>query len=285
MPLDLGTDLPESLARAQCSSSRGVPFNLLEDRHHSTLKYRHSESSPALQGDAASSRPRRRFIDWARAVTFGRRGIVNLGRKALKEYRDAPNAFARELFAPLPSRYDLLGAALSFGQDRRWRRAMIDRVVGSQPKLILDVACGPCGVTKALARRTKARIVGLDQSEEMLRLGQLKVDRYALGERISLALGRGEQLPFADDTFDALTFTYLLRYVGDPAATMCELARVVKPGGPIASLEFAVPERRGWRVAWWLYTRAVLPVAGYLTGGRPWFDVGRFLGPSISMHY
>jgi demethylmenaquinone methyltransferase/2-methoxy-6-polyprenyl-1,4-benzoquinol methylase len=106
-----------------------------------------------------------------------------------------------------------------------------------------------------------------------------------MGDRISLVLGRGEQLPFADGTFDALTFTYLLRYVEDPAATLRELARVVKPGGVLASLEFAVPERPIWRIAWWFYTRAILPVAGYITGAKPWWDVGRFLGPSISRHY
>jgi len=189
----------------------------------------------------------------------------------VRDDRHSVNTIARELFAPLPARYDALSAVLSMGQDRRWRRAMIDRVVGSNPTLILDVACGPGGVTKSLAKRTSARVIGLDQSEEMLRLGQANVRRSELSERIALVLARGEQLPFGDGTFDALTFTYLLRYVEDPAATLRELARVVKSGGPIANLEFAVPQKWGWRVAWWFYTRAVLPVAGLLTGGRPWW--------------
>jgi demethylmenaquinone methyltransferase/2-methoxy-6-polyprenyl-1,4-benzoquinol methylase len=162
---------------------------------------------------------------------------------------------------------------------------MLDHVVGSDPKLMLDVACGPGAVTKALAKRTSARVVGLDLSEEMLREGQSKMSSSKLVKRVSLVLGRGEQLPFADATFDGLTFTYLLRYVEDPQATLAELARVVKPGGPIASLEFGVPKALGWRVAWWIYTRAVLPIAGYAAGGRGWFDVGRFLGPSITSHY
>jgi demethylmenaquinone methyltransferase/2-methoxy-6-polyprenyl-1,4-benzoquinol methylase len=162
---------------------------------------------------------------------------------------------------------------------------MLDHVVGSDPKLILDVACGPGAVTKALAKRSTARIVGLDLSEEMLREGQSNVRSSKLTQRVSLVLGRGEQLPFADATFDALTFTYLLRYVENPEATLAELARVVKPGGPIASLEFGVPPALGWRLGWWIYTRALLPVAGYLTGGKGWWDVGRFLGPSISSHY
>lgn len=85
--------------------------------------------------------------------------------------------------------------------------------------------------------------------------------------------------------FDALTFTYLFRYVDDPQATLDELARVVKPGAPVASLEFMVPPNRFWRGWWWGYTRLVLPVAGFATGGREWYQVGRFLGPSISTLY
>ncbi len=210
---------------------------------------------------------------------------MKLGRGTIRRYRDDPNRFAQVLFTQLPRRYNVLAEVLSFGQDRRWRSAMVDRIVGAQPSLVLDVACGPCAVTKLLAKRTPARIVGLDLSEQMLRQGQMNVDAAGLSDRISLVVGRGEQLPFADATFDALTFTYLLRYVKDPAATMVELARVVKPGGPIASLEFAVPSNARWRRMWWLYTRGVLPVAGYVTGGRAWWDVGRFLGPSITLHY
>lgn len=210
---------------------------------------------------------------------------MKLGRHTIRTYRQTPNEFAQELFVDLPKRYNLLAEILSFGQDVRWRSAMVDRVVGSEPQLVLDVACGPCAVTKKLARVVPGRIVSLDLSESMLVEGRRKVRRASLKDRVSFVRGRGEELPFADATFDALTFTYLLRYVSEPDATLRELARVVKPGGAISSLEFAVPDQRGWRVAWWLYTRAILPIAGGLTGGRAWFDAGRFLGPSISRHY
>jgi len=92
--------------------------------------------------------------------------------------------------------------------------------------------------------------------------------------------GDAERLPFEDGEFDALTFTYLLRYVDDPAATMRELARVVRPGGRIAMLEFYVPPRPVLYPAWWLYTRAGLPALGRIVS-RDWYEVGRFLGPSI----
>ena len=104
-------------------------------------------------------------------------------------------------------------------------------------------------------------------------------------DRVQLVAGRAEQLPFPDRSFDALTFTYLLRYVRDPQATLAELARVVKPGARVASLEFLRPPSPFWRFWWWLYTRLLLPAGGLVTGGREWFVVGRFLGPNISRHY
>jgi demethylmenaquinone methyltransferase/2-methoxy-6-polyprenyl-1,4-benzoquinol methylase len=162
---------------------------------------------------------------------------------------------------------------------------MVDQIVPSSPGSVLDVAAGTAGVSIQLAQRTPAHVVGIDLTEAMLREGSRRVGEVPVGHRVDLVAGRAEQLPFADDTFDGLSFTYLLRYVADPAATLRELARVVKPGGPIASLEFAVPGNPFWRAWWWLYTRLVLPAAGYVTGGRELYGVGRFLGPNISAHY
>jgi demethylmenaquinone methyltransferase / 2-methoxy-6-polyprenyl-1,4-benzoquinol methylase len=195
------------------------------------------------------------------------------------------NRFAQDLFAPLPQRYDRLAEILSFGQNGRWRRAMISRVAPGDGQAVLDVASGTAGVALQMASRTGASVVGVDLTEQMLRQGQRNVAGSAVRDRIRLVAGRAEQLPFGDATFDALTFTYLLRYVLDPEATLRELARVVKPGGRVASLEFMVPPSRFWRAWWWLYTRLLLPAGGLLTGGREWFAVGRFLGPSISGHY
>jgi demethylmenaquinone methyltransferase/2-methoxy-6-polyprenyl-1,4-benzoquinol methylase len=196
-----------------------------------------------------------------------------------------PNRFAQDLFRRLPPRYDFLEALLSLGQNGRWRREMVAHVDGGEPKSILDVATGTAGVAVALAQRTEADVTGLDITEAMLRRGLERVERAGASSRVRLLVGQAERLPFPDDAFDALTFTYLLRYVADPAETLRELARVLRPGAAIASLEFSVPASRFWRFWWWLYTRGVLPVAGYVTGGREWSRVGRFLGPNISNHY
>jgi demethylmenaquinone methyltransferase/2-methoxy-6-polyprenyl-1,4-benzoquinol methylase len=162
---------------------------------------------------------------------------------------------------------------------------MVDHIVPCQPELILDVASGPAGVALQLADRTSARVVGVDLTLDMLRQGQRNVAERGMADQVQLVAGRAEQTPFADETFDALTFTYLLRYVDDPQATLIELARLVKPGGAVASLEFLLPQSRFWRFWWWGYTRLVLPAGGWLSGGKAWFEVGRFLGPNISAHY
>jgi demethylmenaquinone methyltransferase/2-methoxy-6-polyprenyl-1,4-benzoquinol methylase len=194
---------------------------------------------------------------------------------------------ARTVFTGLPERYDRLAYLLSFGQDRRWRGAVAEAVAqamaaGARPGRVLDVATGPGGVALAVAARTGADVAGIDLNEPMLRAGAAK---RGPGSPLRVAVGRADQLPFPDGAFDAVTFSYLLRYVDDPAATVAEMARCLRPGGILASLEFSVPPRPGWRAAWWCYTRLALPVLGAAAGGPAWYRVGRFLGPSISAHY
>jgi demethylmenaquinone methyltransferase/2-methoxy-6-polyprenyl-1,4-benzoquinol methylase len=220
---------------------------------------------------------------------------------------------ALRLFSGLGARYDTLSAALSLGQDPRWRRALVNALAPAPGEWVLDVATGTGMVAAELLARG-CSVVGIDQSAEMLAVARARLPG-ATGGRGSHASGGGsnasgggsnasgrerrvgddaarvlwiegqaEALPFPDASFDALTFTYLLRYVDDPAATMRELARVIRPGGRIASLEFALPPWRPARAAWRLYTRVALPVLGRLVS-REWGAVGRFLGPSIANFY
>ena len=195
----------------------------------------------------------------------------------------ARNAQARRLFAPLGSSYDRYSRLLSLGQDPRWRRFLVSRVAVGPNQTVLDVATGTAAIAIELVRTTGCRVVGLDQSPEMLAAGRERVAAAGLEERIELVEGSAERLPFDDGSFDALTFTYLLRYVEDPAATLHGLARAVRPGGTIASLEFGVPGWP-WRAAWEAYVRLGLPVLGR-TISPGWHEVGRFLGPSIRSFY
>ena len=195
------------------------------------------------------------------------------------------NSFAIELFRGLPERYDLLAEVLSLGQNWRWRRELVGHIAPTNPVSVLDVATGTGGVAMALAAETEARITGVDISDSMLERGRERVIKAELAGRITLTPARAEALPFASESFDAVSFTYLLRYVEDPGATIAELARVIRPGGHMASLDFYVPPNIAWRGAWRAYTRFLLPLAGALLGGRAWWDVGRFLGPNIEGHY
>ena len=181
---------------------------------------------------------------------------------------------AKSLFAPLGPTYDRYGELLSFGQDPRWRRFLVSVVDAGPGDTVLDVATGTGLVARELVSSKGCRVVGLDQSPDML-----AVARQRVPADVELVEGDGERLEFPDASFDALTFTYLLRYVDDPAATLAGLARVVKPGGTVAMLEFGVPPGLV-RPAWELYVRVGLPGLGRLISPG-WHEVGDFLGPSI----
>jgi demethylmenaquinone methyltransferase/2-methoxy-6-polyprenyl-1,4-benzoquinol methylase len=204
---------------------------------------------------------------------------------------------ALQLFEGLPRRYDATGAAMSFGQDPRWRAAMVAAVRPEPGMRILDVATGTGMVARALAAKG-ADVTALDQSEAMLAVARSRQTGTADAAdaadsadsadsahgHITFVTGEAEHLPFEDASFDALTFTYLLRYVDDPAATLMELARVVKPGGRIGMVEFGVPENPALRQLWRAHTRVGLPVMGRAVS-TAWYEVGRFLGPNIEQFH
>jgi demethylmenaquinone methyltransferase/2-methoxy-6-polyprenyl-1,4-benzoquinol methylase len=191
------------------------------------------------------------------------------------------NRFARRLFAGIAPQYERMGSILSLGQDERWRRFLVSRSNAVPGSLVLDVAAGTQLVSRSLAARRNLRVVALDHSEPMLRAGSEPNRLAGLADRIAPVLGRAERLPFADETFDAVSFTYLLRYVDDPAATVRELSRVVRDGGSIAMLEFHVPTASLARLGWWIHTRMVMPVLGAIASPA-WARTAAFLGPDIS---
>lgn len=192
----------------------------------------------------------------------------------MAEAASARTRRALELFAPLGPTYERYARLLSLGQDPRWRRFLVSRVEAGPGDEVLDVATGTGAVARELLRQKGCAVVGVDQSPEML-----AVAREHLPATVKLVEASAEHLPFEEASFDALTVTYLLRYVDDPGATLAELARVVRSGGTIASLEFAVPAGL-WRPLWRAYVGAVLPAAGRIVSPG-WHEVGDFLGDSI----
>ena len=184
------------------------------------------------------------------------------------------NATARRLFAPIALNYERCSALLSLGQDPRWRGELVRRLDLPYGARVLDVAAGTGLITRLLEARGH-EVVALDLSVEML-------ERARRGGA-TVVLAAAEAVPFPDATFDGLTFGYLLRYVTEPLQTLRELARVVRPGGSIGMVEFGRPCGI-WGPPWWLYTRAGLPVAGFLAGAG-WARVGLFLGPSIDLFH
>ena len=192
----------------------------------------------------------------------------------MAEAASARTRRALELFAPLGPTYERYARLLSLGQDPRWRRFLVSRVEAGPGDEVLDVATGTGAVARELLRQKGCAVVGVDQSPEML-----AVAREHLPATVKLVEASAEHLPFEDASFDALTVTYLLRYVDDPGATLAELARVVRAGGTVASLEFAVPAGV-WRPLWRAYVGAVLPAAGRIVSPG-WHEVGDFLGDSI----
>lgn len=186
---------------------------------------------------------------------------------------------ALDLFDGIASDYDRWAQILSFGNDRRWHDLLVDRLPVGPDAVVADVATGTAAVAISIAWRHGCRVIGIDQNEAMLERGRERVRAAGLDRRIELVRGEAEALPLDDASVDALVHTYLLRYVDDPPAVLRELARPIRPGGTMASLEFFVPSG-AWHPAWRAWTRIGLPAAGLLAGGG-WYRTGRFLGPSI----
>ena len=189
--------------------------------------------------------------------------------------------FAQDLFDGVAHSYDTWAQVLTFFQYLPWRRFLVSQMALRPRNLVLDVCTGTAGVALEIARHHNGQIVGLDVSHSMLEAGLGAVEERSLDGRVQLIQGRAEHLPFPDETFDTVVFTYLLRYVQEPDVTIRELSRVLKPGGELLSLEFGIPENSWIKALWLIYNKVVMPVMT-IPISRGWHRVGCFLGPSIS---
>ena len=185
---------------------------------------------------------------------------------------DERTRHARALFEGISTAYAGPAELLSFGQYGRWRRALVRALSLKGTDTVLDVATGTGLIARDISSRYSSRVVGADQSEPMMAHARKNV-RELVG-------ADANALPFADSSFDSVVFSYLLRYVKDPPATLAELARVLKPGGTLASVEFGVPRAFLPRIGWRAHAQGVMPVAARAFG-KAWGEVGDFLPRSI----
>lgn len=193
----------------------------------------------------------------------------------------APKGLAQGLFPGLAGGYEARATVLSLGLEPGWKDMVAARVPVAPGGVALDVCAGTAAISARVAERWGCRVVGIDQSPEMLAAGRERVAERGLEDRIELRQGEAESLPFPDATFDALTVSYLLRYVDDPPAVLRELVRVLKPGAPFAHLEFGMPRDPVLRLGWRVYAQGLMPVVGLAVGGRAWWRAGRVLATTI----
>lgn len=172
------------------------------------------------------------------------------------------------MFDAIAPRYDFLNRLLSAGIDRRWRARAIAELELSGVETLLDVCTGTADVALAAVAGGAARVVGIDFAGAMLRLGLDKVIAAGAAGRIGLLRGDAMRLPFADAACDAATVAFGIRNVEDPAVACREIARVLKPGGRLAILEFGLPRIPGIRAAYQWYFRQVLPRLGRIVSGH-----------------
>jgi len=175
----------------------------------------------------------------------------------------------REMFTSIAPRYDFLNRLLSVGQDKYWRQRAIDLLDPMGNERILDVATGTGDVVIEVAKRNlSVKIFGIDFSQRMLDLGRIKIARNGYNQAVSLQIGSGECLPFADESFDGVICAFGIRNFGDAQLGLREFFRVLKPGGRVVVLEFSIPQNQFLKTAYEWYFNLILPKIGNIISGH-----------------
>lgn len=192
--------------------------------------------------------------------------------KQVKPYnnREDKKSQVARMFDNIAPRYDLLNRVLSAGIDIRWRNRVIKSLAPHKPENILDVATGTADLAIAMAKAwPQAQITGADISNQMLAIGRKKTAKKKLDDRITLEYGDSEQMSYPDNTFDAVTVAFGVRNFENLEAGLKEMYRVLKPGSPLAILEFSKPKMFPLAGMYDFYFKHVLPRIGRLTSKDP----------------
>ena len=168
------------------------------------------------------------------------------------------------MFNNIAHRYDFLNRSLSLGIDVLWRRKAIAQLEGQKPEMILDVATGTADLALEAIRLNPKKIIGIDISVGMLEIGREKIAKRRLSDRIELVEADSQNMPFADNTFDAVTVAFGVRNFENPVTGLNEIYRVLHEGGKLVVLEFSQPRKFPIRQLYWFYFNHILPFFGRL---------------------
>jgi len=167
-----------------------------------------------------------------------------------------------QMFDTISGDYDGLNRVISFGIDVKWRKNVVKLVDQTNPKTILDIATGTGDLAIALAKTNAEKIIGLDISSGMLDIGKQKVLKKGLQNTIELVIGDSENMPFEDNTFDAITVAFGVRNFETLEKGLSEILRVLKPNGIFVILETSVPTKTPFKQGYKFYTKNILPLIG-----------------------
>lgn len=183
----------------------------------------------------------------------------------IKPYKDSDLSKKEQvtkMFDTISGDYDGLNRVISFGIDVKWRKKVVKLVKEQQPKMILDIATGTGDLAIAMADTDAEKIVGLDISSGMLDIGKEKINKKGLSSKIEMVLGDSENMPFEDNTFDAITVAFGVRNFENLKNGLKEILRVLKPDGVFVILETSVPTKTPYKQGYSFYTKNILPLIG-----------------------
>jgi len=169
-----------------------------------------------------------------------------------------------QMFDTISGNYDGLNRVISFGIDVKWRKKVLKLVSASNPKKILDIATGTGDLAILMTNTNAGKIVGLDISAGMLEVGKKKIAEKNLSDKIEMVLGDSENIPYEDNTFDAITVAFGVRNFENLEKGLAEILRVLKPGGVFVILETSVPDKTPFRQGYKFYSKNILPLIGKL---------------------
>jgi demethylmenaquinone methyltransferase/2-methoxy-6-polyprenyl-1,4-benzoquinol methylase len=169
-----------------------------------------------------------------------------------------------EMFDNIAHRYDLVNQLLSFGIHKGWRKKAVSMLRNTKPRLILDIATGTGDFAIEALSLNPEKVTGVDISEGMMKIGREKLRKLGLESKIELLSGDSENLPFADNSFDALTVGFGVRNFGNLEKGLSNMYRVLKPGGKAVILEFSKPRIFPVKQVYNFYFRRICPFIGKL---------------------